>query len=112
MGLLVSIYRSDYDSTMNVFKGKRQVTLTNVSGPFEPTEDAPAAKLVQGYGKTAIIVPEDEYTDGAQMFGGTYAATSDSRFSEAVKALSGISHVAVAVHDRRETWEEYERFSI
>jgi hypothetical protein len=112
MGLLISIYRSDYDSTMNVFHGKRQLVLVNVSGPFEPSEDAPAAKLVQGYRNTAIIVPADEYADGVQMSGGTFGSTSDSRFSEAVKALTGSSHFAVAIHDRRETWEEYERFSI
>lgn len=112
MGLRISIYRDDYDSKLNVFHGKRQVTLVNVSGPFEPTEDAPAAVLVAGYvGKQAIIIPADEYKDGAQMFGGTFGSTSDSRFSEAVKELCGTSHFAVAIHDRRENWEQYKQFS-
>jgi hypothetical protein len=112
VGLLISIYRDGYDSSLNVFQRKRQVTLTNVSGPFEPTADAPAALLIAGHStKSAIIVPADEYTDGVQMFGGTYGATSDSRFSEAVKALCGTSHFAVAIHDRRETWADYERYS-
>lgn len=112
MGLRVSIYRADYDSGMNFFHGNQSVTLVNVDGPFEPTADAPAAKLVQGYGKTAIIVPVDEWTDGPQMFGGTFGSTSDSRFQSAVRELTGgLDHLAVAVHDRRETWEQYEQFS-
>ena len=111
MGLLVSIYRSDYDSTMNVFHKKTKLVLVNVSGPFEPTADAPAAKLVQGYGKTAIIVPEDSEFNGVQMNGGTFASTSDSRFQRAVEDLVGVSHFAVAIHDRRETWEQYDQFS-
>ncbi len=111
MGLIVSIYRAEYDSSMNVFYGKSKVTLINVDGPFEPTAEAPAAKLVQGYGKTAIIVPADDFTDGFQMMGGTYGSTSDSRFARAVEALTGVSHVAVAIHDRRETPVEYEQFS-
>lgn len=111
MGLRISIYRGDYDSAMNVFYGKRYVTLVNVDGASEPTDEAPAALLVQGYGKTAIITPAEAYTDGVEMSGGTYGATSDSRFHRAVEALTGVSHVAVAIHDRRETWEQYESFS-
>jgi hypothetical protein len=112
MGLLISIYRDGYDSSLNVFQGKTKLILVNVSGPFEPTADAPAAMLITGHAnKSAIIVPADEYTGGAQMFGGTFGSTSDSRFSEAVKALTGTSHFAVAIHDRRETWEQYEQFS-
>lgn len=112
VGLLVSIYRDGYDSKMNVFHGKTKLILVNVSGPFEPTEDAPAAVLVSGYANnSAIIVPADEYKDGVQMFGGTFGSTSDSRFSEAVRELCGTSHFAVAIHDRRENWEEYKQYS-
>lgn len=111
MGLRISIHRGDYDSKMNVFHGKSHLTLVNVSGPFEPSDDAPAALLIQGPGKTAIITPADDYTEGAQMFGGTFGATSDSRFQQAVEALVGVSHFAVSIHDRRETWAQYEQFS-
>jgi hypothetical protein len=111
VGLIVSIYRDDYDSTMNVFHGKSQITLVNVEGPFEPSDKAPAAKLVAGYGKTAIIVPADDEFDGVQMSGGTFASTSDSRFQRAVEKLVGVSHFAVAIHDRRETWAQYEQYS-
>lgn len=111
MGLLVSIYRDDYDSEMNVFYGKTKLVLVNVEGPFEPSADAPAAKLVQGYGKTAIIIPAENDFEGVQMNGGTFASTSDSRFQRAVEGLVGVSHFAVAIHDRRETWAQYEQFS-
>ena len=37
------------------------------------------------------------------MAGGNYAATSDSRFSK----LCGGQYGAVAIHDRDETWEQY-----
>ena len=111
MGLIASIYRSSYDSQMNVFYGKSEVTLINVEGPFNPTENAPAAKLIQGYGNTVIIVPADDEFEGVQMNGGTYASTSDSRFQRAVEKIAGVSHFAVAIHDRRESWEDYERFS-
>jgi hypothetical protein len=111
MGLRVSIYRSDYDTERNVFFGKRNVTLVNVDGASEPTADAPAALLVQGYKNTAIIVPADDWNDGVQVMGGTYAGTSDSRFHRAVEKLTGVSHVAVAVHDRRESWEMHDALS-
>lgn len=111
MGLRVSIYRGGYDSTLNVFYGKQSVTLVNVEGPFEPTADAPAAELIRGYGNTAIIVPAEPDSTKIQMFGGTFGATSDSRFQRAVEKLVGVSHLAIAIHDRRETQEQYEAFS-
>lgn len=107
MGLRVSIYRSNYDSELNVFHGCRNITLTNVEGPFEPTEDSPAGKLVQHAGNW-IIRPDDGFTEklGVEMNGGTYGSTSDSRFREA----TGI-YAAIPIHDRRETWEQYEQLS-
>lgn len=41
------------------------------------------------------------------MSGGAYAASCDSRFSE----MTGGMYGAVPVHDRTETWEEYEILS-
>ena len=107
MGLHVSIYRDDYDSDHNVFYGKRRLTITNVEGPFEPTEDAPAALLTKHAGNF-IVIPDDGYTTaaGPQMSGGTYASTSDSRWRRA----TGL-YAAIPIHDRRETWAEYEQLS-
>lgn len=41
------------------------------------------------------------------MMGGNYAATSDSRFH----ALCGGFYVGIPIHDRQESWEEYDRLS-
>ena len=109
MGLTVNIYRGDYDCELNVFYGKKSVTVTNISGPFTPNEDRPAAKLVNaGFGNGWIIVPDDDFMNqsGPQMSGGTFAASSDSRFSEATGQYGAIS-----IHDRRETWAEYNELS-
>jgi hypothetical protein len=107
MGLIVSIYRSEYDCELNVFYGKTHVTVTNVDGPFSPREDAPAGKLIQHAGNW-VLVPDDGYTEelGPQMAGGTYATTSDSRWSEKIGTYG-----ATPIHDRRETWAQYEALS-
>jgi hypothetical protein len=99
MGLIVSIYRSDYDCELNVFYGKKSVTVINAEGPFEPTEDRPAAIIKDGYtAGSKIIVPVDEVPDSVfQMMGGTYANSSDSRFKEATGTYN-----AIPIHDRRE----------
>lgn len=99
MGLHVSIYRSDYDCKLNVFYGKKGVTITNVEGPFKPSDEYPAAIIKDGYtAGSKIIVPVDEVPDNVfQMMGGTYANSSDSRFSEATGTYN-----AIPIHDRRE----------
>lgn len=109
MGLHVSIYRSDYDTELNVFYGKKGVTVINVEGPFQPSEDYPAALIKDGYTSgSKIIVPADDWTDkdGAQMSGGTFANSSDSRWSAA-----SLTYNAISIHDRRETWKQYEEYS-
>lgn len=128
MGLIVDIYRSDYDSTANAFHGQSRVTLVNVEGPFEPAPDRPAALLIPGPQAgpepNPIIVPDKACPADmvGPMFGGTYAASSDSRFGEAVRALLGDPdpaalnrppfrsssiRAAIPVHDRFEVWEGY-----
>ena len=109
MGLLVNIYRSDYDSEMNVFHGKKKIIVMNMEGPFTPKDDAPGAWLVKNPMGNPVIVPADDYesgVDGVQMNGGTMAHSCDSRFAEAV----GI-YGAIPIHDRRETWSENAMFN-
>jgi hypothetical protein len=97
MGMLVSIFRSDYDSTMNAFHGRKRIVVVNIPGPFEPDKDTPAARLIKSaYSASPILVP-DGMERHQVMFGGTYAATSDSRFLEAVHAYG-----AIPIHDRIE----------
>ncbi len=116
MGLRVDVLRGTYDSTANAFHGKSYITIVNIAGPFEPTEDAPAARLARNAFNEPIIVPADEFlldqnilpdTFIGPMMGGTYAGTSDSRLQK----QSGI-YGAVAIHDRFETHDEYRRNSL
>ena len=107
MGINVSVYKdadSNYDCTMNGVTNRfTKLCVTNVDGPFDPSDDCPPVQLVEGnLPGTVKIVPE-EGKGKWTMFGGNYAATSDSRFSEAVeKIVGGRFYGAVPVHDRVE----------
>src|ERR1019366_2861195 len=103
MGLNVSVYRNKGGgvSTNGGISWKADsLRLVNVEGPAEPNDDTPAAMLVKenipGALKIvrAVLVGQDwvEYTNPNQygpMFGGNYAATSDSKFDEASSDLLG-----------------------
>lgn len=106
MGLTVSIYRTPGRDCTNggVSAFGSELTLINVDGPVDPSFDAPAAKLVPGHlPGTVRIVPEAIPEKRHSMFGGNYAATSDSRFTRAVEAIvGGPFYGAVAIHDRLE----------
>ncbi len=104
MGLLVSIFRDGYDSDANVFFGKKSIVLVDLPGPSEPTDDAPAARIGRdGLGGPCIIPDYELHPANAAgpMFGGTLAATSDSRFP----------YRALRIHDRFESWPTYYRLS-
>jgi hypothetical protein len=110
MGLIVSVLRdSDLgDCTAGGISSKfNKLTVINVPGPFDPTPDAPAAVLENGPLGSMKIVPvfKPEGTIGP-MFGGNYAASSDSRFRKAAGFYG-----AVAIHDRFESQEMYELLS-
>lgn len=106
MGMLVSIYRDEYDCDLNRFHRAKRLCVVNVDGPFTPCKDYPAAKLVKR-GRNYVVVPVEEPGEGRTpyMDGGSYAATSDSRWSSVV----GFS--AIPIHDRSETWELYDQLS-
>lgn len=100
-----------------------ELTVVNVSGPSDPDPArAPAVMLVANPRGTVALVPAFYDGDGwveykaagkiGPMFGGNYAGTSDSRFGDAVRRLTGGPwHGAVCVHDRYETVADYERLS-
>jgi hypothetical protein len=107
MGLSAYVFDSPLGNCSN--KGLsskfKKVTIVNVEGPFEPSPEAPAVKLIKReYTGNLICVPVELLDSGKWvMFGGAYIATSDSRFSEAVQKLSGYDHsFPVALHDRVE----------
>jgi hypothetical protein len=111
MGLTVSVYRSDMsDCTNNGISSKAVgLCLVNVSGPFGPSDAYPAAILTtNGVGnpviKPAVKNDDDEWivAPGWWMNGGNLAATSDSRFGEAVSKMSPGFYGALYIHDRKE----------
>ena len=106
MGLNVNIYKCSKfgDCTLNGVSSRdiEGLCLTNVEGPFEPSDNYPAAKLKKGPFNSLHIKPawnEDQPT----MDGGNFAASCDSRFSEACRELLGHHfYGAAAIHDRVE----------
>lgn len=101
MGLIVSIYRDNYDSTSNVFHGRSRIVVVNADGPFEPSDDMPAAMIASNALGNPIIRPAD--MNARPVFGGTYGCTSDSRFREAQAAVTGQAiYGALPIHDRIE----------
>ena len=106
MGLHVDIYKcqKDGDCTLNGVSSRdiEGLCLTNVEGPFQPSDKYPAAKLRKGFFNSLHIVPA-EVEDLCSMDGGNFAASCDSRFSEACRELLGHHfYGAVAIHDRVE----------
>ena len=82
-----------------------KLCIVNVPGPFEPGPGAPAARLIkrEPTGNIVVIPAGVDPRKTWLMFGGNYAATSDSRFGDAVRRLSGYDHdFPVAIHDRIE----------
>jgi hypothetical protein len=103
MGLHLSIYRNPLgDCTNNgVSKYAKGLTVINVDGPFEPSEDYPAVELRVGPMNSMRLVPVKNQDDWV-MSGGNYAGTCDSRFGNAVKNLCGYDHSMIKVFDRVE----------
>ena len=124
MGIRVNVLRSHHDQDSwlgdvdctnggitNHKNGVHRLTIINADGPFEPDAEAPAAVIALTPFNNAKIVPADDAEDFNQailaspryMFGGNYAACSDSRFNEAIKKLTGQDfYGAVPIHDRKE----------
>lgn len=113
MGLNVSVFRNPLGNfTNNGISSKvTELCIVNIKGPSDPSCYAPAALLVKGNLKGIVhIVPAAKNGDrwqpatGWAMMGGNYAATSDSRFTEAIESLNGGHpfYGAVAIHDRYE----------
>jgi hypothetical protein len=117
--MLASIYRDadGSDCSNGGISGRvKQVVIVDVPGPFEPTKDAPAVRLVvRKLGKHNYVhaEPVEGPGDGVgPMFGGAFIHTSDSRFGETVAKLSGYGHgFPVALHDRWESQELYNAMS-
>lgn len=112
MPLAVYVYRQANSRT----DGPASVTVVNVEGPFEPTDDAPPflldtrnptpasireyARLVPAEMDAELGTWRAKRVPGAAgpMFGGSYAGATDGRFRKALGFYG-----AVAIHDRYET---------
>ena len=108
MGIHVNIYKSgDYDCTLGGESSyAKGFTVVNADGPFEPCERYPAAELVMAqpiYGRKILRLIPLSKKDKWVMFGGNYAASSDSRFTNLCDKLLGSNFFgAVAIFDRVE----------
>lgn len=107
MGLIVYVYKNDGPlgdcSNDGVSSNNGTLCLTNVDGPFLPSDDCPAARLIKGHQRnTAMIVPT-HLLGKTRMFGGAYASTCDSRFTYAVENITKSNfYGAIPIHDRVE----------
>lgn len=119
-GILVDIYKSRGQSYANggVSDQCNQVVLllSGGGGFMDPDKADAVVKIVPGNRpKTikAIVVKGPGESGGAgPMMGGSYIASSDSRFSaECQRVLGAPFYGAVPLHDRFETWEQYEQLS-
>lgn len=110
MGLLADIYKAKgYNTPLNKVSYEfTQVCIVNIDAPFEPREDCPPVKLIKNTSgsNNVVIVPVEELEKKSwTMFGGSYCASSDSRFNEKIKELTGKDfYGAVPIHDRVEEW--------
>lgn len=118
MGLHASIYKNkgqDF-SAKGISSRANEVTVVNASGPFDPSDNAPAVLLIVGPGRhkggspNIIAVPAVKTTKGweelknsgaSRMCGGTFVSTSDDRLAELIHKLGGVGSI-VSFHDRFE----------
>lgn len=114
--LPISVYRAAdmRDCTNGGISSKYgELLLICPEGFLQIDEDNPPENLVKLvrrdlFGGTVYhIEPVVRPRGAGWMAGGNYAATSDSRFSRMLNGMYG----AVSVHDRQESWEQYDLLS-
>ena len=118
-----SVYRchwndEDYDPTNGGASGRYdRILVVCPYGPDEVdgTEDNlfKAVSHKNSFGKTVVLEPYNQ-PEGmcGPMFGGNYAASSDSRFCRTIESeYGGDFYGAVPIHDRFETWALYDALS-
>lgn len=113
MGMTLSVYRDHLgDCTNGGLSSKAtRICVINVDGPFNPSADVPAFRLVEGAFKGQVVLVPADQPEGliGPMFGGNMAYTSDSRFSAKIRELTDSNfYGAVPIHDRFETQADYD----
>ena len=123
--LPVDVFRASHsDCTNGGISSKFNQLLVLCKDGFKEVDlDNPPQNLVQVVRRefagryTYHLEPVAEPTGAGWMMGGNYAATSDSRFSRMIGNMYGavsiydVEDLAVAIHDRQETWEQYDMLS-
>lgn len=104
---------TDESATIDVYPDLALRRLPRTSQVFAATDDAPAVVLVVrthhglsgGRERYAYLAPLAALaTHKWVMFGGNYAATTDSRLPELLGTLTGSRHSILPVHDRTENF--------
>jgi len=95
-GLILEIYRSDYNCKINKMNGVKSVVLIDkkIPGIFTASDEMPAVKLVTRniYGKD--YTHAEPLEPGFYAFGGSFIYTSDSR-------VRNIATYPIPLHDRQ-----------
>lgn len=115
MGLVVSVFKNPLGDCTNggISSFDKEILLVNVEGPADNKHMGyQKAMLLPGNGPGLVKIVPAVFINLDQvwrkdprwwMMGGNYAATSDSRFHEAVRRITGgASYGAVPIHDRAE----------
>ena len=104
MGLHADIYESKaYGNSSNngISARFKAVTIVNIDGPFEPSDDAPAVELKWRGDYPYLVLAEKPAGAGVgPMAGGAFVYSSDSRFRR-------VSPGPVSLHDRYESASDY-----
>jgi len=104
MGMLTFVLRGTHGDTTNngVSNRYNQFAVVNIEGPFDESTTTPGMRLeVDGRSNPKLIptnIPEGTHV----MFGGNYAGTSDSRWSQELRKLLGYDPRVVPIFDRVE----------
>lgn len=95
-GLILEIYRSDYDSVINKMNGIKSVVLVDEKIPkiFEAREGMPAVKIVTRNLFGSNYTHAEPIEPGFYAFGGSFLYTSDSRLKE-------VATYPIPLHDRQ-----------
>jgi hypothetical protein len=107
MGLIANVYRSPCmgDCTKNGVSSQHDTfVVENCDGPFKASPDTPALFLIRHRSIPTVVLASTQphHVSGA-MFGGNFLYTSDSRFREMCRLLTGYEwHGPVPIHDRFE----------
>ena len=95
-------------------EGHDELYVACPKGPCEVEADDPSLFVLRRNPFGTVRLEPNNAPEGCvgPMAGGSFAGTSDNRFSEMCERLTGHPwHGAVAVHDRFEAWNMYEVLS-